>query len=224
MPTYLYCLLKPAADPRGVRGVAGEIVRSLTIGDVAAWVGDVASAPRATVDTAEAHDTVLSAALAGADAVVPARFGQVMADDETCRHRLDGRMDELRDSLDKVAGLVEMAFVAQLASADDMPSPPPHTSGRAYLEGLREQIRREDRWRDRAERLRAVVREQAGDIVRDERLVVRAPTRVVTVSHLVPRAEVDEYRQRLGGLRFEGALETLIVGPAAPGSFVTMSA
>src|SRR3712207_9295277 len=60
MPTYLYCLLIPAADPDPApliaRGIGGAAVRVLPAGALEAWVSTIPTAsPAATVEAGRQH-------------------------------------------------------------------------------------------------------------------------------------------------------------------------
>src|SRR5687768_11740337 len=88
MPTYLYCVLPPAraeVSPAMPMGIGGSPVRALPVHDVTAWVETVGDRTvAATLERVQAHDGVVSAALAGGVTPLPARFGQTFASDEDC--------------------------------------------------------------------------------------------------------------------------------------------
>jgi Gas vesicle synthesis protein GvpL/GvpF len=110
---YVYGVIDRASRPSGGEGVTGAPVRTIEGGDAAALVSSVPAdwraAGRADV---EAHDRVLTA-LAGRGAVVPMRFGTLMASEEEVRERLlERHADELTSLLARLDGRVQMSVKA----------------------------------------------------------------------------------------------------------------
>jgi gas vesicle protein GvpL/GvpF len=119
MSSYVYGII-PADDAAawpGADGLAGDPVRAVTAGDLAALVSDIPdnSKPGRREDL-EAHRRVLGQAVEQGT-VVPMRFGIVLDDDDGVRERLLGRYtQELSDLLHELDGKVQMtvrAFYAE---------------------------------------------------------------------------------------------------------------
>jgi hypothetical protein len=98
---YVYGVVA-AADAASVAhtGVEGSPVRTVTEGDLAALVSDVAGGALAAAREVRAHWRVLEAASAQAT-VLPVRFGTVMANDDAVRTQL------LTDNAEHLAGLLK---------------------------------------------------------------------------------------------------------------------
>jgi len=190
-PTYLYCLTAPDAPdpPTATVGLDGGVVRRL--GD--AWVSDVDSrSVRATIERIRSHDSVVASALGTGSTPLPARFGQTFESDEACLAELSAKRARMSAGLARVAGMVEMTVILRV----DLDT----SSGTAYLQSL---ARRQHVARDVSARLGDCIR-QSAEKTRDDAL---------TLSHLVDREAVPEYRKRLEGL------DARILGPGAPYSF-----
>jgi hypothetical protein len=230
---YLYCLTEPACTPpAGLRGIAGGLVRSLAAGDaVAAWVSDVPAEPGpATTEQAVEHDRVVRAALAG-ETPLPARFGQSFADDSALCRALEPRLDSLARSLERVRGGVEMTIRIMLeetdsvAGSDSIPGRDAVTEmggpGRAYLARLRARHEESAELQRRADFLQSRVARAVDAFAREGVCSPVMPgARSFSISHLVARAAVAEYRLAVDALvQADPALRFLVSGPWAPYSF-----
>lgn len=234
---YAYCVVPPAgAVPApGLRGVDETSIHVLPIvpGVADAWVSAVQGMPLAAdrarrVELARAHHRVVSAALAGGITPIPLRAGQVFADEDECRSRLADRAHELKDTLERFAGLVEMTATCELDGV--APTPRPEAVPDADVDagpGLRHLRALKAR-----EQVASLVRAAALDVAREissvvadlarlEAIRAHAHPRVgVAVSHLVARAHVGEYDRRLTGYRAGTHGAVVVSGPAAPYSFM----
>lgn len=234
MPVYLYCAIPAAgeaapAPPPALRGVDGAPVRLLPAGPIAAWVSDVDEPVLApTVARARAHDAVVRAALA-AVTPVPARFGQIAADDGSLVSRLAGRREALVHALEHVHDCVEVdvRILLPAGAPAEQPAEPPRGSGTAYLRWLRERQQARQSNVDQAEFLRgrvaAVLAEEPVEVVRD---AVWAPmgsdAQSVEVAHLVSRSMLARHRAIVRTvLEREGAMRVMLSGPWAPYTFCT---
>ena len=230
MPTYLYCLLPPAdgAGPEPtLRGIGGADVRALSTDSLEAWVSTVASpALSPSAEAAREHDAVVSAALGTGRTPLPARFGQVWPSDAACLAAIEGRADELRPLLARVAGLVEMTVYTLLPGmppALRAPIPPPAeaTPGRAYLQRLRARADRERHLRAALEALRVQVTQALGPLSRGEVAEIRGgeSALALSVSYLVPRDGETQFRRVVEAVARESAARLVVAGPRAPYSF-----
>ncbi len=194
-PTYLYCLTTPEAPdpPAATVGLDGGAVRRLASAGVDAWVGDVdARSVQATIERIRAHDSVVATALDTGSTPLPARFGQTYESDAACLAMLSSRHSQMSAGLARVAGMVEMTVILRV----DLDT----SSGTAYLQSL---ARRQRAARDVSAKLAGCIRQSAE----------KASREVLTLSHLVDRAAVPEYLDRLKGF------EAKVLGPGAPYSF-----
>ena len=241
MPTHLYCLLPPnSATPTGLAGVDGAPVRALRGDAVDAWVSD-ASAPgtgderERLVERVRAHDAVVAAALDAGVTPLPARYGQRFRDDAECLRELARRAPEMARQLERVRDHVEMTLSGRI----EQPGEPAEAargaeparaggapgSGRAYLERIKAGLAMEQEMQLRIAAVRRRVTETVGALVRDEVVQVRpSPTVTLSISHLLPRAALDAYRQAAAGLGGDPALPPLvIIGPLAPWRFAEVA-
>jgi hypothetical protein len=207
-PTYLYCITARAAPepPAQTVGLDGAPVRRL--GD--AWVSDIpARSVRATVDRIRAHDAVVAAALGTGSTPLPARFGQAFASDDECLKTLSAKNAQLSAGLARVAGMVEMTVLLR-AEAPALDT----TSGTAYLQSLA----RRDRAIDFLRRAARDVNARLGVYVRESAEGISGS--VATLSHLVERGALDQYKSGLEtAVRDLTGVEVRILGPGAPYSF-----
>ena len=193
MPVYVYALLAQAPDSPPGNGMAGECVRICRSGDLFAAVGDMARAPVVDAEGLRAHDTVVRRLTTMVDAVLPARFGSLLADDEALSRLVAVRTVELTDALRLVAGREQMTLrvygepVAGASAIVDEPSP--STPGTAYLS---ERLRAERHARAVPEI--AWLRPVLATFIIAER-VERHHTRplLASVHHLIPRGRASTY-------------------------------
>jgi hypothetical protein len=225
---YLYCVLRATAEPPPhLLGIDDSPVRAVELGGLGAWISDsAASTIPPTPEQAQRHDRVVRTALEG-QTPLPARFGQVVRDETALAEMVSSRRSALESALERVTGAVEMTvrvLVSQTLPADTarhVREPGKGSGGREYLERVAA-VRREERNVLAEERIvRGRVSSAVQGLVRAESFAGLAPgSRMVTVSHLVPRENVEAYRSALLVLRSEEAALTLMVsGPWAPYSF-----
>jgi hypothetical protein len=226
---YLYCLLRAKREPpAGLRGIGGALVRAVDAGGVGAWVSETASTPIAPSPAyAREHDRVVRAALEH-ETPLPARFGQIVADEMALAEIVSSRRSAFESALDKVEGMVEMT-VRMLSESDTLDATGPSAAtesgtegrGRGYLERVAAVHRQERNVLAQNEIVRERVSSAVRGLVRDERFAgATVGSSMVTLSHLVPRENIDEYRSALLVLRNDQpALAIMVSGPWAPYSF-----
>lgn len=125
---WLYAVIRDDLRERlpSARGVAGERVRALVEGNLAAVVGSVGQRDFAAeqlarnledldwlAGAARAHDAVVAAA-AACGPVVPVRLATIFGHDDAVRGLLAARRDEFRATLDALAGRSEWGVKAYL--------------------------------------------------------------------------------------------------------------
>ena len=221
---YLYALAAAgSAEPLG-EGFAGETLRRVEEGPVAAVVGDT-EAPPVTPETLAAHDAVVRRLAERLPALLPARFGQTVPDERTLTSWLAGRQRDLVEALALVEGCVQMTLrvfagpdvvepeIAELSVPDSDLGP-----GARYLAERRQAVERA-----RALPEIAPLREALRPLLKSERVErPAAPGRLrATAYDLIPRSEADAYTRtvaetapRLSGWKVTAS------GPWPPYAFV----
>ncbi len=207
-------------------GVGGAATRVLRAEPVAAWVETVRDRTLSpTLERVKAHDAVTETALLTGDTPLPARFGQVFESDEACAAALRARESRLVSDLAQVQGLVEMRVVVALILAHSEGIAGADSPGWAYMKRLLGLKAREERVKAAAESVRGEVGAYVGRLVRGETFTVKGEPAIVTLSHLIRRDHVAEYRAALHDATFTTATGTLVVrGPGAPYDFVSAPA
>ena len=211
----------------GLRGIDAAPVRMVDLSGLTVWVSEVAT-PTVVASPARArdHDRVVRAALEH-ETPLPARFGQVVAGDAELVAALEGRREALEATLAKVDGAVEMTvrMLVPAATDDERPADAPRAgsdaTGRRYLERVAARQREERNVRARAAVISERVTSAVGELVRAQSFAsAGAGSSLVTLSHLVPRENIEAYRSALLRLRREEpALAIMVSGPWAPYSF-----
>lgn len=173
---YLYGIVRamgadPAADLGVGLGASGELLRSIEspLG-LAAVAGESEGAPRPEPATLTAHDAVVRRLAERFPALLPARFGQWLPDEQTVIRQLAAHGPELAEALAKVAGCVQMTLRLYAREMAEPGEPaPPETPGGGPGTRYMEQLRRE------AERARtlpeiAPLRDALRPLLRGERI------------------------------------------------------
>lgn len=224
MAIYGYCVVPrghmPAAE---LTGIAASAVRAFEIGDLVVWVSDI-QRPDPTIPNVQAHNAVVEGAISEDVTPVPLRFGQWAEDAGVFRSVVTDRSDWYAERLEAFAGALE--FGIRVAAPERTESArvvrdPRAVTGTEYMNALRASVSAAQGQRAEEERVRAGVAGVMGDLVRDERSEEpRTPHGVVTISHLVPRAHFNEYRNRAATLREKfPELRFLVSGPWVPYTF-----
>jgi hypothetical protein len=189
---YLYALL--SATPRAETGVGicDEPLRTVATDALVALVGDVDAIPAVSAAALRAQDTLVSRLAGALDAVLPARFGTVVADDATLVEMLARRRPELTRALARVAGCEQMTLrVWGQAGAPAPPAPAVGDGpGARYLAARRHA-------HERARQVPELdgLRPALAPLVRDERIERHdRPPLLATVQHLVGRGASASYR------------------------------
>lgn len=115
---YLYGLAGPVGEALLGEGCAGEPLRWVQAGPVAAIVGKIGDsgnsedlqAPAVTPETLAAHDAVVHRLFESLPAILPARFGQTVPDEKTLTDWIASQERELVEALALVEGCVQMTL------------------------------------------------------------------------------------------------------------------
>ncbi|NEB77981.1 GvpL/GvpF family gas vesicle protein [Streptomyces sp. SID14478] len=179
--------------------------------------------------TARAHERVIAALTTVTDPL-PLRLATVFRDESGVRSMLENEEDRLRAGLDRLAGRVEwgVKVYVEEPAAEPAEAATPAASGREYL-----RRRRAERGAHDATWRRAEVFAQR---LHDDLALRAAATRshppqnpeiarvggrnVLNASYLVPRAESEEFVERVGATKEdESGLRVELTGPWAGYSF-----
>ncbi len=240
MSTHLYCVLARAVGaevPTGLTGIDGAEVRAIDggSGSLTAWVSDVILNTSVSIDGVRAHDAVVEAALETGATPVPARYGQRFDTDDACRAALALRASSIESLLANVAGQVEMTLILAPSTQrmvrelepvlpemfeGDAPGP-----GRQYLDTLRAREAKTNTIRRAMDTLAARIAEAATRFVRRQAMheqMTQLPLR--TMSHLISREVVDQYKEVVGAVRTGTEFRFIMIGPRAPYSFCALGA
>ena len=212
----VYAIVANRGAPTSLR-VAGQRFRIVREGAIGAVVNDDARRLAPTPLNLRRYDRVVRELAERFPAMIPARFGTLMAQDELT-FTLSSRRAVLAGVLRRVRSRVQMTIrvmpIGSPLSAPHEGQPPIPTTGRDYL------IARARA----AAAARAVpgfepVREAVSRWVRDERVEHQAG--VSSVYHLIPRASVTAYRAALRTSAAAANVTTIVSGPWPPYAFAS---
>jgi hypothetical protein len=208
MSVCVYALATRGARRSRVKGLAGEQLRTITLGTVAAIVGEVTVRPRPTVANLLRYDRILTELWAQNGALLPVRFGTILADSSELDHAVTLRGATLRRRLAVVRDRAQMTILVPIPYPNRRRTPRRRArSGAEYLRG------RAARDVPQLAQLRPAVRRW----VRDERMQMRGS--IATVYHLVPRGAADRYRSALERAARKAGIRLRVLGPRLPYAF-----
>jgi hypothetical protein len=195
---YLYALLSgpPTCE---IAGVCAERLRTVAVSGLIALVGDVVDPPVPTAMTLRTQDALLRRVAAELDAVLPVRFGTLVADDAALAEALSLRQPQLVQALGRVAGCEQMTLRVWGDAPMAVPPVPEAGSGPGtrYLAGRRhvhEHARRVPEL--------APLGRQLADLVREERVERHdRPPLLASVQHLVTRGVGSQYVEIVNAAR-----------------------
>ena len=217
---YVYAITD-APDPPPRLGLHDAELRSIGGRRLFAVVSDHDGGP---IETSEenlwAHEEVVEGLL-GEAAVLPLRFGSLVADEDGVRAMLDERRAEFLTALGRVRGAVELGVRVALAEAEHATVGAAAVRagegvgpGTAYMLG---RLDRERRAADAAARIHRPLASLARESVRANRSVRRS---ALAMSYLVDADRVNAFRARVDELSGELNGATVVcTGPWPPYSF-----
>ncbi len=211
----VYALAVPPDRRITARGIAAERLRAVTVGRVAAIVGELARTPAPTDARLRDYDRVLRGLSDQVTALVPARFGTCVQDLVELTFILQSRQETLRKTLTAVRGRVQMTVRVVDPTAreqSDRAIAAVSESGAGYLRARAAAAQRE-RVIPGFDPVRAAVRRW----VRDERVEKRG--QIASVYHLVPRAQAQRYRAAVEHAARDAGLRVMVSGPFPPYAF-----
>jgi Gas vesicle synthesis protein GvpL/GvpF len=159
---------------------------------------------RLTAEVLWEHEAVVEALMEERD-VLPMRFGTLMEDDEAAVRALEERREELRTSLDRVRGAVELAVRAETKAPQERI--PAGTTGAEYI--------RAKAHRTEAARL---LHEPLAFLARES--IVQPGSELLRAAYLVDREAVEGFVSLIRRLQeTHDGLRVLCTGPWPPYSF-----
>ena len=202
MSLYVYAVVRGPRAGRLGRGASGERLRVLSVAGLGVVTGSRTRPPRVTTAALRRHDATIRRIATHSDAVLPVRFGTLVADTAALTHALAARAPVLRKALRLVAGHEQMTLRVY-------GEPTPRRPGRDALDGGPGR-------RYLARRLAAQRAPEVDPLRRALRGLVAAerverherPPLLASVYHLVRRGDSDRYlatvaaaSDRLDGVR-----------------------
>jgi hypothetical protein len=238
---YLYAITdRPELPVPTEPGLEGTSLFSVTHQDIAAVVSPLATAQvPPTEDNVWQHEAVVEALMVDR-AVLPVRFGTVLADEAAIRADLAAHYTDFVVNLDRVRGRVELGLrvlwisdfrlpITQSQIEDRKPvlsgaEGSEIASGRAYLMARLEEERQVRAWRQRAEALAEELHTPLAQLATEStRQVLITPRLLLTAAYLVERDQVAAFRREVEVLSAAyPALRFLCTGPWPAYNFVTV--
>ena len=229
---YLYCLASPVASIADLpRGLGGKQVQPISYCSISALVSDMAAAHVVgNVSNALEHQAVVQAAVQLAPAVMPCRFGTLLADAAQVLALLqqhyaacEAELTRLRDKLE--VG-VQAIFSGSTGATEPAPGAASLTEGTAYLLAKRRQSEASRTWRDQAESvaqaLNAATTPLWVEVKAQQRRLDHG--RLLSLCYLVPRDQVSAFRHTYEQFsRTSPQYKLLYTGPWPPYSFTTIN-
>jgi hypothetical protein len=217
-PLYLYALL--AEPPAGTlpAGLGGESLRLVSCDGIVAVVGEVEATPALDSTALKGHDAAVRALASISAALLPARFGSLMADDGQLRESMRPQVPALREALEAVRGCDQMTLrfsredVAETTAASEADESGP---GTRYL------AQRRAAAGDPAAlpEIRPILDALAPFVRGERRQRHEHPPLLASVYHLVPRDGIEAYRTALSAATSSAKVRIASSGPWPPYAF-----
>lgn len=221
---YLYALVDAGpAGPLG-QGIAGEPLRLVPHGELAAVVGEIPERPRLERAILERQDAVVRRLAEDCGAILPARFGEAFANEAALAGQLAAREREVAAALELVRGCVQMTLRV-FGEPEPLPEPPTAPAGGPGTSYLAARRREAERARSLPEI--APLREALRPLLRAERIERHeaAGPLLGTAYHLVPRDQTGAYLATLEAARERiGDRRVAATGPWPPYAFAPEAA
>ncbi len=235
---YLYAISdQPELPVPAEPGLEGTSVFTLTYRDIAAVVCPLTTAD---VSLTEAnlwrHEAIVEALMADR-AVLPVRFGTLLADEVAVQNVLAEHYADFVTSLERVRGRVELSLRVlweiadsewQMANSSQRSSAISHqpsaSSGRAYLMARLEEERQRQARRQQAEALAEELHAPLAQLAAEStQQVLITPRLLLTAAYLVERDQVAAFRREVEALSdAHPTLRLLCTGPWPAYNFVTV--
>jgi hypothetical protein len=178
------------------RGMKRERLRAIRHRALSMIVGEMEAPPLAAPDLLRAHDAAVRRLSARSEALLPARFGSVVADEAEARRALRTQAADLAPALRLVRGCVQMTLRVFGTAAPPPASKPSRPEVADVGPGLRYLLARAQE-QEAAQSLPEIeaLRRELAPLVRAERIERHGRTGLVgTAYHLVERGRLSAYR------------------------------
>jgi hypothetical protein len=220
MSVYVYGITHSAVDLSDAKGLRDSDVYSVAMGTLAALCSEI---KESTLLPGEedlwAHERVLEEAQKHG-AVLPARFGTVLADDDSVAASLQEKRQAFEERLEDLEGKVEIGIRAFRLSDGDTPTPDP-TDGHAYMMQKLDEQKRSDRDREFAAGIwNALHEELDGSYTNHKLRLAPSPSVAFSAAYLVEHQEIDRFTRIVADHQEVPAdIELFVTGPWPPYSF-----
>jgi hypothetical protein len=205
-PLCVYAIVRPGTSQAVWRTRDGERLHVIRRGAIAAVVSETSRPPAATAANLRRHDRTMRTLAARFSALLPARFGTCVSEEELM-FILSSRAAAFARALAQVRNRTQMTVrIVGLGKGDAARLPP--RSGADYLRARARETRIPE-----FEPVRAAVKRW----VRAERAERRAG--VATVYQLIPRASAEAYRDAAERAGAAAGLQMIVSGPWPPYAF-----
>jgi hypothetical protein len=223
MGLYVYCVVPIAHEPEAVVGIDQSAVSGFRWRDLGCWVSELSPRPEPTLERVKAHNAVVQNAVSNRVTPVPIRFGQWVDNTAALELQLQQNADRYRKLLKLFEGTLEFGLrvLDPSRSAAQHVSPATATTGRAYMNALRDQLRNAELDEPAIAELRTRLQTEFTGLTRAERFEpLRTTHGMLSVAHLVEHAAFDVYRERVQQVRDHlPHLRILASGPWPPYTF-----
>lgn len=223
---YVYAITdRPQTAALPGAGIEGSCLFAVAYRDIATVVSPIQCVEvPPTAKNVWRHEEIVEQLMAGG-AVLPVRFGTMLADKSTARAMLAARYSHFLADLDRVRGRVELGL--RVLRDEDHPTQQEEgtrteSSGRAYLLARAAEERRARARYERGEALAAELDGVlAGLAVETSHQVQASPRLLLTAAYLVERVGVGPFLQKVQALGSAyPRMRVVCTGPWPPYSFV----
>lgn len=226
---YVYSIIdEPAIPTPAILGLDGAALQTLEYRDIGAVIS-LSSTGKVSQTEANLwqHEAVVEALMPD-HAVLPMRFGAMLADEAAVVSALSSRYDEFAAGLNCVRGHVELAL--RILSDDDVPltrdqrPTPVSGSGRDYMLA---QIEEQRKFKERSEGAKALAEDVHASLAllsaESVRRTLVTPRLLLTAAYLVKREQVEAFRQEAAMLSSANpGVRLLCTGPWPPYNFAVV--
>jgi hypothetical protein len=203
-------------------GVAGERLRAVAAGHIAAIAGEVRRMPAPSIRNLRRYAAIMDALASKVPALLPARFGTVVADPAELTFILRSRARTFRAGLRHVRGRRQMTIHLFSESEYGVGVRRRNRSTAAAADVLRLQrgtqyLRRKMAERAAEQAIPPVIDAAVRAYIKDQQVERRGG--IVTIHHLVPRAAASKYRAAVERSAHEHGMRLIVTGPWPPYAF-----
>jgi hypothetical protein len=222
---YVYAITdaRSATAPLDMRGLTDAALMTQTIGTVAAIYSahDLGQATP-TPENLWRHEAVVESIMRHADAVLPARFGTVFANDRALGDTLTRHANALAQGLAHVRGCVELGLRVLWQPPPQSRAPTSSTaSGRAYMLARLDEERHRREIRERAEHIANELHQTLAPLARDSnRRVLPTSDVLMSSAYLISRDAAESFADHARELsKSHPDIRLLCTGPWPPYHF-----